>query len=148
MIETRILKRPNEDFLKFIFYRFRVPLSGRRPRLEIEDGWREVRNDGTEMDEFIESEIFEGELEKIIGVFRLTHTRGSKFIRDFEIFIEDCLDRIRRSPTEDILGIGDELGRDTENIGPRTEEIIRKRSSSVHRTYSAVSTSCPELGEA
>lgn len=57
------------------------------------------------MDELVESEIFERELEEIIGMFCLNLTRRCKFIRNLEVLIEDCFDSIGDSPAEDILGV-------------------------------------------
>jgi|GEM_PF-6266318 len=84
------------------------------------------------MDEFVEPEIFEGELKKEASMFRLCLTCRGKLIGDFEILIENRLDGIRCSSSEDILGIRDKFCGDTEDIGSRTGEIIRKRSSSIH----------------
>lgn len=99
------------------------------------------------MDELVETEVLEGELEKIVGVFCLALTCCGEFVGDLEVLIEDCLDRIGGSSAEDILGVRNKFGCYTEDIGPRTGEIIRKRASSVHRTHSTVPASCPELGE-
>jgi len=83
------------------------------------------------MDELVESEIFERELEEIIGMFCLSLTRRCKLIRDLEILIEDGFDGIGDSSGEDVLSVRNKFRCDTEDICSGTGEIIRKRSSSI-----------------
>lgn len=99
------------------------------------------------MNEFVESEILEGELKKIFGMFCLDSTCRGEFIRDFEVLIEDSFDGIGDSSGENILSIRNEFRRDAEDICSGTEEVIRKRSSSVQRSYSTPPSSRPELRE-